>query len=113
VNRHDRRASAKREPPPGYLRAADWLDARVGRMVAGGWASHHYAIVGDLGDFGGRLARNDAARELVSACAALEEADRPTISMLAVVLARRGLRVERLALGELGEVVPMSRGGAS
>jgi hypothetical protein len=49
----------------------------------------------------------------VSACAALEEADRPTISMLAVVLARRGLRVERLALGELGEVVPMSRGGAS
>ena len=123
MNRHDRRAADAARPPAGYLRCCDWLDARVGRLLAEGDGEPRFvlpprtiALVGDLGEMGGRIARNAAARKLVAECHALTGDERPTIVMLAVVLERRGIDVERVTLDALGlgAAVPyFGRDGAS
>jgi hypothetical protein len=63
------------------------------------------ALIADLRDIGQRLARNDAARELVTLLikrSVERTGHAPTAMMLLVVLEKLGRPIERVSLSELG-----------
>lgn len=78
------------------------------------------ALIASLADVGKQLARNDAARELLSQI--LKECDRrklddyPTVMMLRTALEHYGIPITWVAFEELGlkgTFTPMGRGGST
>jgi hypothetical protein len=79
-----------------------------------------FALIASLADVGPKLARNDAARELVAdimaECDRRKLGDYPTVMMLRVALDLHNIPITFVPFAELGikgDIVPLRGGGSA